>query len=621
MNLYENLSERFQDLHDDLRQLVGIARTFDYCDLATRVESVIDKSTDRVFRVAICGEFSTGKSTLINALLGEELLPTALEACTAVVTRIRSAANGEKPGVTVRFRKSGTRTVPRDRLREILTFKNASDEDAPVSAEIVVATGTFLDHQIELVDTPGVNDPDARGEQITLGFLPQADAVVFVTHAARAFKESELSFLRDRVGDQDIERLLFVVNACDILEEVEDFDDLRARALEVLHERYRAPRVHLVSARSGVGARTKGEPELWTTSGLEEFSEGLDRLLTQERGEAELLRYRTFREGFRQELVRRLEERLEGLEIDDEIRLRRCSRVRERIVVLEDAERDTLREAAVGFEGVENMVSAVLEEELSSLAEELSGMKRSGKESDQPDLTEDVERIVTRAGSQTLTKIQSTMRSSVATLHEALAAQMNRAVGEVEEAFLHERSALVTVRKPSWESMITVHTDRYVEERKLEPEPEATPSRVTEDQGQMMGAGLCGLIGLALLGPWGLAAGAVFGIGAGGAFANTPTQGRRLLESVKEWFVRQHVDTERTVGDVRHSLTDVVSPALGQLAHRTRDDIQRVYLAKVADFQGRLTQLEEPSRESEEQAIECRRIREALTELGDSQSV
>ena len=194
-NPYTELEKRFNSVQQGMQSLLNIAQESDQSEIARRLQVAYDRSRERVFRVAIAGEFSTGKSTLINALLGKALLPTALEACTAVVTRIRRAEEDEEPGVLVTFSRSGTRRVAEEALRSSLTFQGQTGDDIPVEAEVLLPAGTFLDHGIEIVDTPGVNDPEARGEQVTLGFLPKADAIIFVTHAARAFKESEIDFL------------------------------------------------------------------------------------------------------------------------------------------------------------------------------------------------------------------------------------------------------------------------------------------------------------------------------------------------------------------------------------------------------------------------------------------
>ena len=615
MSHYEALNARHEDLQRILESLRDLATDIDQGKLATRIEAILQKSKERVFRVAIVGEFSTGKSTLINALLGEDLLPTGLSCCTAVVTRLRCGGSGEESGIRVLFRKAGVKSVERERLREFLTFERSKGEDAPLEADITLANSTFLDHGIELLDTPGVNDRDARGEQITLQFLPQVDAIIFLTHAAGAFKESELEFLRDRVGEHDRNRVLFVVNACDRLDEERDYDDLRKRAGTVLQDSYEDPRVHLVSARNGLRARQDRDSGAWDACGMLAFAEDLDRMLTLERGEAELHRFHSHARRFRDELARRLEERIQNLGMDDAIRQRRCERVRDRIALLEQARQDALRQAKDGFREVRKAAVSTLGPELSSLRGTLEGMESSGKEGKQKDLTAAVEGVVSAAGSRALTRIHSSMRTSVGLLHEELGSQMSRTMGEVEEAFQEDSQGPMNVQSTSWDGLITVHTDRYVEEQQVEEEVAKKEPAITEGQGELIGGGLGGMIGLALLGPWGLLAGGLLGLGAAGALADSEQPGRKLFKTVQEWFVRQRVDADCTVADVRKHLDDRVDKALEKLLERTHHDVRRVFANKVEEFRQRLLNLEEPTKESAEQEVLRQRAEQMLEKL------
>jgi hypothetical protein len=619
MSNYEALDARYLHLHKNLDAISALATEMGQEATAARIKALRDKSAERCFRVAIVGEFSTGKSALVNALLGEDLLPTALEACTAVVTRIRCAGEDESPGVSVRFRKSGKRTVPREQLRELLTFESREEDDIPMEAEVVVPQGSFLDHGIELIDTPGVNDPDARGEQVTLGFLPQADAIIFITHASRAFKESELEFLRDRIGEPDRDRVLFAINACDILEDAEDFDDLRDRAAQVLAGSYESPQVHLISARAGLAARQGEDSEAWTSCGMLAFAAALDHLLADERGEAELQRFEAHANQFHDQLKRKLEAEIQDLGMDDAIRQRRCERVRERIILLEQAGAEAVSEAKSGFENVRRDASLALESELEPLHAKLNGMGSSGKEDKQRDVAADVERELRTHGNRALTKIQSSMRVSVKNLHGELASTMNRSIGQVEQAFQDDSVALVPISSGTWEGLVTVHTDRYVKERQVE-ETHKPEQQSTSEGGELMGIGLGAMIGFALLGPFGFFAGGLFGLGAAQNEASSKSVGRKIFKTVEEWFVSQRVDADQAVGGVRARLKEGIDPALDKLDSRTVQDVRTVFDTKINEFRERLADLEEPTREAGEQDAQKLRAERLLERLRESTS-
>ena len=617
MNPFKELDSKYRTLEEGLGSLVTIAREAEHGELAERAEVTLAKAKERVFRVAIAGEFSTGKSTVINALLGEELLPTALEACTAVVTRIRRAEEGEEPGILVTFRKSGQRRIEKEKLREVLTFEGQEKKDLPTEAQVILPSGTFLDHGIEIIDTPGVNDPEARGEQITLGFLPQADAIIFITHAARAFKESEIEFLRDRVGNQDRQRVLFVVNACDILEEEEDRDDLRERGETLLEKIYGKPTVHLASARDGLQARIAGDDARWKLSGMAAFQEDLDRLLTRERGAAELKRNQALALDFRSELQRRFQDKIEDLGLDDEIRERRAVRVEEGIALLEREEKKVLKSVEDNFRSVRNSVDGALSEQMTGLGSELREMQSRGKEEQHQDITDRAQQAVQSCGKRALTRVQSTLRTQMDRVHGDLASQMTRSIGEAERVFSDGKNAIVAIETPNFGNLVSVHTNREVEERQVEEERREAGSGLSENQGALMGMGIAGAIGLALLGPWGILVGAFFGAGAGSSMAEElkGEKVRKVFKTVKDYFVTQSVEASGAVSALKSRISGAVEPAVSALEERTRSDARAVFSAKIAEFRERLVALHEPTREAAERDQQRERAEELLKKL------
>ena len=131
----------------------------------------------------IAGEFNSGKSSFINALLGERVLP---EGVTPTTDRINLLRHG--PEVTEHAVEAFLleRTHPAELLREL-----------------------------SVVDTPGTNAVIRRHEELTRDFVPRADLVLFVTSADRPFSESEREFL-ERIRDWG-KKIVFIVNKIDIL--------------------------------------------------------------------------------------------------------------------------------------------------------------------------------------------------------------------------------------------------------------------------------------------------------------------------------------------------------------------------------------------------------------------
>ncbi len=190
---------------------------------------------DELFLLVVVGEFNSGKSAVINALLGQRLLE---EGVIPTTTQIHQIRHGKVPEKTV---------LGDDQT--ILTF--------PIE---------FLS-EMTIVDTPGTNAIIRKHETITTHFVPRSDLVLFVTSADRTFTESERVFLK-HIRDWG-KKVVFLINKIDILEsdqeiaEVESYVRENARLLLGVF-----PEVFPVSARGALRAK-QGEIGLWEKSRFE----------------------------------------------------------------------------------------------------------------------------------------------------------------------------------------------------------------------------------------------------------------------------------------------------------------------------------------------------------------
>ena len=161
--------------------------------------------------VVVLGEFNHGKTTLLNALLGGEVLPMGITPTTAVITHLRRA---EEPGVTVYY--DDERTVP-GTLAQLPKLVGADQTTEPRYVEVRYPAD-ILEGNLVLVDTPGVNDISRQRVEITYGYVPRADVVVYVLDAGQVLKRSEIAFIRDRLLRDNRNRILFVLGKVDALD-------------------------------------------------------------------------------------------------------------------------------------------------------------------------------------------------------------------------------------------------------------------------------------------------------------------------------------------------------------------------------------------------------------------
>lgn len=314
--LLENLDDHrrlTQQVTRDLDAVRSAAHELGLAEIEARAEAVLERAHAQVFRVAVVGEFKRGKSTLINALLGREVLPADVLPCSATLNRVTYGLN---PRVVLRFKQDAEGTsreqvIGIDELGDYVTKLTPESElrAADIEEAVVEYPVGYCRDKADIIDTPGLNDDQAM-TQVTLGVLPEVDAALLVILAQSPFSAYEADFL-NRLLTHDLGRVLFVVNRMDEIRRPRD----RERVLEVVRTRIKKavearaaevhgagtpgyaevmarlgePRVFGVSGALALDGKLDDDPALLAESGFEAFEGALERFLTLERGLIALL--------------------------------------------------------------------------------------------------------------------------------------------------------------------------------------------------------------------------------------------------------------------------------------------------------------------------------------------
>lgn len=204
--------------------------------------------------LVVLGEFNHGKSTVVNALLGEEVLPMGITPTTAVITHL---VHGETAQAKVKPpRGAEAKELPYEKLGEVIR-DSSEDGDEPEYVEIR-HPNAFLSDGLVLVDTPGVNDISRQKVEITYGYLPRADVILYVLDATQVLKKSEVTFIRDRLLRANRDRILFVLGKVDALSE-EEAREVEAYARQRLETLIGPVELFAFSARQALESQRKGE--------------------------------------------------------------------------------------------------------------------------------------------------------------------------------------------------------------------------------------------------------------------------------------------------------------------------------------------------------------------------
>jgi len=222
------------------RRLLGDLRAalarFDAAEEDQRTLARAVHQLDELFLLVVVGEFNSGKSAFINALVGREVLE---EGVTPTTSKIHRLVYGDE---VARRREDGVE---------------------------VVAAPLELLREIHVVDTPGTNAIHREHEAITREFVPSSDLVLFVTSADRPFTESERAFLEQIRGWG--KKVVVVLNKIDTVLRDEDVDRIESYVIDSFRKLLGVvPAVFPVSARQALAAKTTDDTDererLWAAS-------------------------------------------------------------------------------------------------------------------------------------------------------------------------------------------------------------------------------------------------------------------------------------------------------------------------------------------------------------------
>lgn len=279
-----NLSETKQELVTALTSLADLAQKAGATTLRERLfADRLPRLQEERAVLVVLGEFNHGKTTFVNALLGGEVLPTGITPTTALIHEVR---HGDPPrAALVRRAPEGSlddRSRPVGGAREVIPFERLAElvAGARVNPDEVLRVeleypAAILEDKVTLVDTPGVNDLNLQRAEITYGYVPRADAVVFLLDAGQILKESERKFLRDRLLGAGRDRIVFAINKADLLSESEKVEVMEYARRQLEHLVPGAPVMFLSATRA-----LRGDRE---ASGLDALLGKLSSLLGSDR--------------------------------------------------------------------------------------------------------------------------------------------------------------------------------------------------------------------------------------------------------------------------------------------------------------------------------------------------
>lgn len=257
-----------------------------------------------ILKVLVMGKFNGGKSTLLNALMGERVLPAKAIPTTAVIGEIMYADHAEavlypKPGYS-----GGTKpfNIGIEDLEKYIVIDHSTSESDnvkdvnPFKKVLIKYPLSICKHGIMIIDSPGLDDPTCH-DTITKDYLPSADAIVYCMNSGIAFSSSDKAEI-ERLVALGYRSIIFVLTHFDLLQSNDELmgtneaEDARKHYTQIL-SRYTdlgASGIFFVGSLPALKAKRTNNQQLLEESNFPSLEKRLEEILFNEKGRMKLLK-------------------------------------------------------------------------------------------------------------------------------------------------------------------------------------------------------------------------------------------------------------------------------------------------------------------------------------------
>lgn len=338
--------------YDDMKQkkariidlLMNLAQEIDNlkCELGLSVNGdvLIDlkkRLENDNFKVLIIGEFKNGKSTFINALLGDKILPAYSTPCTAVINEVKY---GDNKRAVLYFKNPIPERISEDILPEMKQYikKYEGKKIPPVSINVsqlvnyVAIPNKYTDDQaaaiselpyskvvleypvdicrdgLEIIDSPGLNENGTR-TKVTEEYLDRADAIIYVFRCPKIGGINEMDYIKHKIQTRGYKDIFFICNAINQVDkdEQQELVDFAHNKLDP-ETSFGAKGVFFVDAKGALDAKILKDMGKYSMTGMKEFEDNLSEYLRNNKGRAKLIQIiepcRNFIKGLKEQQIK-----------------------------------------------------------------------------------------------------------------------------------------------------------------------------------------------------------------------------------------------------------------------------------------------------------------------------
>ncbi len=244
------------------------------------ISSIKDRIKNSTLSLAVLGQFKRGKTSFINALIGESILPTAVIPVTSIITILKY--HPEKL-IKVSFLNKEEKIITFNEIEDYVTEKGNPDNKKGVNIVEVNYPLDYLKKGILLIDTPGIGSTFLKNSEVTYNYLENIDAAIFILTADQPVSHAELDFLKDIKNHAH--RFFFILNKIDYLSENQLVEILNFNKIILEKELNQEIEIFPISSKWAIEAKSSINSLLLKKSGMSHFEDVLNNFLLHKKND------------------------------------------------------------------------------------------------------------------------------------------------------------------------------------------------------------------------------------------------------------------------------------------------------------------------------------------------
>lgn len=301
-----------EHLGDMLSQTSNVINELNLPKDSENLDKLSKKVNNDTFKIQVIGTFKNGKSTFINSLLGEEVLPAYALPCTAVINEVKYGERKEavlyfrnplptnlpasiSPKALSHIEKYEKKVVPPlhinySELEDYVVIPMGEDPremllESPYEKVELFWPMEMLKEGVEIIDSPGLNEAETR-TRVTMDYLAKADAILFVLAADRLCSMDEMDFIENNLHEYGFTDPFFIVNHFDLIPESQRDGIVRFAKMKL--GEYSTNEIFFISALQALDGQVRKDEVLYKKSNMPLLSQKLSEFLTNDKGKIKL---------------------------------------------------------------------------------------------------------------------------------------------------------------------------------------------------------------------------------------------------------------------------------------------------------------------------------------------